>query len=87
MISPRLLPPDPPPVFDPASLDHLAQYSCLRASPLGCVNQKLAEELNVMRKWRELEGEERSALSYQKAIAVRLSHAQVTSIVETVVLI
>lgn len=66
----NLLPPNPPPTFDPKSLDPLAKFACERPSPLKCVNQKLAEDLDVMRRWRELEGEERSALSYRKAVSV-----------------
>lgn len=39
-------------------------------SPLICPNQTLVNELSVIRRSRELEGEERSALSYSRAIAV-----------------
>lgn len=52
------------------SLSHTARYSCCRASPLICPNQGLIAELDVIRRSRSLEGEERSALSYQRAIAV-----------------
>jgi hypothetical protein len=52
------------------SLSHTARYSCCRASPLICPNQGLVAELDVIRRSRSLEGEERSALSYQRAIAV-----------------
>jgi hypothetical protein len=52
-------------------LPHTARYSCCRASPLVCPNQGLVRELDVIRRSRSLEGEERSALSYQRAIAVR----------------
>ena len=67
----NLLPPDPPPVFDAASVDFDARFACLRASPLVCVNQGLCEQLDVMRRARELEGEDRSALSYRRAVSVR----------------
>ena len=67
----HLLPPDPPPAFDAASLDSGARFSCLRASPLVCANQGLCEQLDVMRRAREVEGEERSALSYRRAVSVR----------------
>ena len=67
----HFLPPDPPPAFDPASLDSGARFSCLRASPLVCANQGLCEQLDVMRRARELEGEDRSALSYLRAVSVR----------------
>ncbi|KAI0263865.1 hypothetical protein BC834DRAFT_885948 [Gloeopeniophorella convolvens] len=55
-----LSPSEPPPQ---AKLDHAARFSCARASPLVCVNQALRS--------RALEGNERSALSYARAIAVR----------------
>ena len=54
------------------SLSHTSRYSCCRASPLVCPNQGLVAELDVIRRSRSLEGEERSALSYQRAIAVSL---------------
>lgn len=54
------------------SLSHTARYSCCRASPLICPNQGLVAELDIIRRSRSLEGEERSALSYQRAIAVSL---------------
>jgi DNA polymerase IV len=53
-------------------LNHSSRYSCCRASPLVCPNQGLIEALDVIRRSRSLEGEERSALSYQRAIAVSL---------------
>jgi DNA polymerase mu len=58
--------------FDVSKLlrSHTSRYSCCRASPLTCPNQGLVAELDVIRRSRTLEGEERSALSYQRAIAV-----------------
>ncbi|TDL20099.1 Nucleotidyltransferase [Rickenella mellea] len=50
-------------------LDHLAHYCVQRASPLTCPNQRLVETLAIVRRSRELEGEARSSLSYQRAIA------------------
>ncbi|KAI0251130.1 hypothetical protein BJV78DRAFT_489289 [Lactifluus subvellereus] len=62
-----LLPlPVPPP---PAKLDHTARFSCSRASPLVCVNQSLCSALEILRRSRALESNERSALSYARAIA------------------
>lgn len=55
-----------------STLDPMSPYACQRASPLVCPNQALVDELAVIRRSRELEGEDRSALSYQRAIAVRL---------------
>lgn len=56
------------------SLSHTSRYACCRASPLVCPNQGLANELEIVRRSRSLEGEDRSALSYARAIAV--SYAQ-----------
>jgi hypothetical protein len=65
-----LPPPVPPP---PAKLDHTARFSCSRASPLVCVNQSLCSALGLLRRSRALESNERSALSYARAIAVSLA--------------
>lgn len=58
--------PTDPKVFD----QWRARYACLRAAPLVCPNQGLVEELNVLLRDRELEGLEKNALAYQRAIAV-----------------
>lgn len=71
---------DPEDAVDPrdlAVLDHTSRYSCQRASPLICTNQALVRELDIIRRCRKLEGEERSVLSYARAIAV----SQVSSLV------
>jgi len=68
---PFLLPPPVPP--PPASLDHTAHYCCSRASPLVCVNQPLCAALDVLRRSRALESNERSALSYARAIGVSVT--------------
>ncbi|KAG1760599.1 hypothetical protein EDD22DRAFT_72295 [Suillus occidentalis] len=52
------------------SLSYSAKYSCLRPSPLVCSNQNLVKELDVIRRGRNVEGEERSMLSYSRAISV-----------------
>lgn len=52
------------------SLSYDAKYSCLRPSPLVCPNQNLVKELDVIRRGRNVEGEERSMLSYSRAISV-----------------
>jgi hypothetical protein len=67
--SPTVKPTDPK-VFK----DWTAKYACQRASPPVCVNQGLVEELTVIGRSRELEGEDVNALAYEKAAAVR-SHA------------
>lgn len=63
-----LPPPSPIPTFT-ERLSWQARYSCQRASPLICSNQDLALELDVIKRSRALEGEDRSALSYSRAIA------------------
>ncbi len=63
-----LLPPSKPP--SPVELDHTTRFSCSRASPLVCPNQSLCAEFDVLRRSRVLESNERSALSYARAIAV-----------------
>jgi DNA polymerase mu len=47
-----------------------ARYACQRASPMVCLNQALAAELNVLTRSRELEGLSMNALSYEKSVAV-----------------
>lgn len=65
-----LLPPDLPIPTDLSHLSYSAKYACQRASPLTCPNQALAVELDVIKQSRNLEGEERSSLSYARAISV-----------------
>ena len=50
----------------------LSRFSTHRLSPLICPNQDLALELGIIKRSRELEGDWRSALSYQRAIAVSI---------------
>ncbi|KAI0050505.1 Nucleotidyltransferase [Auriscalpium vulgare] len=64
----NLLPPRVPLKTTP-DLDHTVRFSCQRTSSLVCPNQELCEQLDVVRKLRELEGEERSSLSYRRAVA------------------
>ncbi|KAI0667091.1 Nucleotidyltransferase [Trametes maxima] len=66
----NLLPPNPPTPTDIKKLDHTSRYACQRASPLVCPNQDLVRELNIIRQSRILEGEDRSALSYQRALSI-----------------
>ncbi|KAI0821017.1 Nucleotidyltransferase [Irpex lacteus] len=65
----HLLPPSPPIPTDTTKLDWRSRYACQRASPLVCPNQAVAAELDIIKRSRALEGEERSALSYSRAIA------------------
>ena len=69
-IPPHLLPPALPIPTSVSLLNHASKYACQRASPLVCPNQALAVELGVIKRSRALEGEERSALSYSRAISV-----------------
>jgi len=69
-ISWRTEPDDPVDATETESLSHKAKYSCLRSSPLVCPNQSLVEEIDVIQRSRNVEGEERSALSYSRAISV-----------------
>lgn len=63
--------PQPEAEVTPSSLlSYKAQYACQRASPLVCPNQSLAEEIDILRRARELEGEAMSALAYERAVGV-----------------
>ncbi|KAH8103597.1 Nucleotidyltransferase [Cristinia sonorae] len=66
----RLLAPNPPIPTNAFKLTYKSRYACQRASPLTCPNQKLAVELDIIKRSRALEGEDRSALSYSRAISV-----------------
>ncbi|KAG5726747.1 DNA-directed DNA/RNA polymerase mu [Termitomyces sp. T112] len=59
------------------SYNYAARYSCQRASPLVCPNQRLANELSVLRIHRDLEGKTVNALSYERAIAVIKAYPRV----------
>jgi hypothetical protein len=54
--------------FVPSSMP---MYCVQRRSPLICANQELVMQLAAIRRARELDGDNRSALSYARAIAVR----------------
>lgn len=66
----HLLPPDPPIPTNVSKLSYNSRYAVQRASPLICPNQGLALELDIIKRSRGLEGEERSQLSYARAISV-----------------
>ena len=55
------------------NIRHTSRFACCRASPLICPNPGLIAELAVIRRSRDLEGEDRSALSYSRAISVRVA--------------
>lgn len=55
---------------DLAALNYLSHFCCQRPSQLTCPNQALVKELDIIRRARFVEGEERSMLSYARAIAV-----------------
>jgi DNA polymerase IV len=50
---------------------YTSSYACQRHSPLVCPNQDLIEELMVIKRAREVDGDMRSMLSYSRAISVR----------------
>lgn len=62
-----------------------AKLACQRESPLVCPNQKLVEQIDVIKRARELDMDWRSALSYARAIAVSsvryrfISHSNLSS--------
>jgi DNA polymerase mu len=62
-ISPAVLPKN-------SKLSYKARFCCARASPLVCPNQELAEQFDAVRRSRALEGEDISALTYARAVAV-----------------
>ena len=51
-------------------LSPAAKFACQRESPLVCPNQELVEQLDVIKRARELDVDWRGALSYARAIAV-----------------
>ncbi|KAL4258767.1 DNA polymerase [Pleurotus pulmonarius] len=63
----------------PSSLSHKARYACQRASPLVCANQSLAEEIDILRRARELEGDAVGTLAYERAVAVIKAYPHVIS--------
>jgi len=48
----------------------MSRFAVQRASPLVCPNQDLVEQLAVIRDARKVDGDERSATSYSRSIAV-----------------
>ncbi|THH18302.1 hypothetical protein EUX98_g8985 [Antrodiella citrinella] len=62
---------------DVSKLSYKSRYACQRASPLVCPNQNLALQLDIIRRSRALEGEERSALSYARAISTLKAYPHV----------
>ncbi|KAI0035458.1 hypothetical protein K488DRAFT_43216 [Vararia minispora EC-137] len=73
-LPPYLRPPSPPPAFTASALTPFEKLSCKRACPLVCPTQDLVEYLDVIRRSRELEGQDKSALSYARAIGVIKSY-------------
>ncbi|KAF7351119.1 DNA-directed DNA/RNA polymerase mu [Mycena sanguinolenta] len=52
---------------------YTSRYACLRPCPMVCPNQGLVQQLGIIRRSRELEGKDTSALSYERSISVGLS--------------
>jgi DNA polymerase IV len=53
-----------------ADLSPAAKLACQRESPLVCPNQELVEQIDVLKRARELDVDRRGTLSYARAIAV-----------------
>ena len=53
-----------------ADLSQTARLACQRESPLICPNQELVEQIDVIKRARELDTDWRGVLSYARAIAV-----------------
>ncbi|KAJ7821144.1 hypothetical protein B0H14DRAFT_2832315 [Mycena olivaceomarginata] len=49
---------------------YTSRYACLRPCPLVCPNQGLVNQFGIIRRSRELEGKDTSALSYERTISV-----------------
>ncbi|KAJ7502982.1 DNA polymerase mu [Mycena galericulata] len=58
------------PVDELAKAHYTSRYACLRPCPMVCPNQDLVRQLGIIRRSRELEGKDTSALSYERAISV-----------------
>lgn len=59
-----------PPTSSSKNIAHTSRFAVQRLSPLVCPNQALLAQLDVIRDSRALEGEERSAMSYSRSMAV-----------------
>ncbi|KAF9268570.1 Nucleotidyltransferase [Marasmius fiardii PR-910] len=72
---------NPPDVVEADSKEHhpglFQRYACIRHSLLVCVNQKLVDQLSVLRRQRELEGWQIRALSYERTIAALKAYPHV----------
>ncbi|KAF8178646.1 hypothetical protein K438DRAFT_1726271 [Mycena galopus ATCC 62051] len=55
---------------EPARAHYTSRYACLRPCPMVCPNQGLVKQLGIIRRSRELEGKDTSALSYERSISV-----------------
>ncbi|KAJ6631595.1 hypothetical protein B0H10DRAFT_1772340 [Mycena sp. CBHHK59/15] len=65
--------------FESHNAHYSSRYACLRLCPLVCPNQGLVQQLGILRRSRELEGKDTSALSYERAISVSYPYALTTS--------
>ncbi|KAJ6497660.1 hypothetical protein C8R45DRAFT_822634 [Mycena sanguinolenta] len=53
-----------------AKAHYTSHYACLRPCPMVCPNPGLVQQLGIIRRSRELEGKDISALSYERSISV-----------------
>ncbi|KAF8528055.1 Nucleotidyltransferase [Hysterangium stoloniferum] len=63
-----------PPPSQPRNLSYMARFAVQRASPLISQNQDFIFQLAVIRDARVLDGDERSAMSYSRSIAVGFTY-------------
>ena len=63
---------------DTSKISYKSRFSCARTSPLICPNQELAEQFDLVRRARELDGEIISAENYARAVSVCDPHSFVS---------
>ncbi|KAJ7125118.1 hypothetical protein C8R44DRAFT_782368 [Mycena epipterygia] len=55
---------------EPMKAHYTSRYACLRRCPMVCPNEGLVRQLGIIRRSRELEGQDIRALSYERTISV-----------------
>ncbi|KAF9502808.1 hypothetical protein BS47DRAFT_1459576, partial [Hydnum rufescens UP504] len=80
--APVPIPSDPDPSFPPSTnfqstISYKARFATHRLSPLKCLNQELVDRLAIIMRWRFLEGDSRSELSYSRSISVLKAYPRV----------
>lgn len=73
--------PDSEKLSEPTTKAHYtSRYACLRPCPLVCPNQGLVNQFGIIRRSRELEGKDTSALSYERTISVRMKLCRIEKV-------